>query len=132
MTLGRKSPKILESENSSSEKFAESGLDDNFSLGENFPTIFEDDKLDFDNFTISDVINFLQVQINDNIIMLVQIRARREREEAEIAENLIKESLLKFVPSNPLKKLILSVPMSILILLNMLMSKQMGLERSRL
>ena len=59
--------------------------------------------------------------------MLAQIRARREREEAEIAEKSAKKSLLKFVPSNPLKKLKLSVPMSILMLLNFLMSKQMGL-----
>ena len=47
MTLGRKSPKNLESENLSSEKIVESGLDDNLSLGEFFPIIFEDDKLDF-------------------------------------------------------------------------------------
>ena len=50
----------MESENLSSEKIVESGLDDNLSLGEFFPTIFEDDKLDFDNCTISDVIKFLQ------------------------------------------------------------------------
>ena len=37
MSLGRKSPKNLEIENSSSEKIAESGLDDDLSLGEIFP-----------------------------------------------------------------------------------------------
>ena len=40
MTLGRRSPKNLESENFSSEKIVESGLDDNMTLGETFPTIF--------------------------------------------------------------------------------------------
>ena len=65
MTLGRKSPKNLESENLSSEKIVESGLDDNLSLGEIFPTIFEDDKIDFDNCTISDVIKFLQKLAKD-------------------------------------------------------------------
>ena len=59
-TLGRRSPQKLESVNFSSEKIAESGLDDNMILGETFPTIFEDDKLDFDNCTLSDVIKFLQ------------------------------------------------------------------------
>ena len=68
-------------------------------------------------------INSIQVQINDNIRMLAQICARREREEAEIAEKSAKKSLLKFVPSNPLKKLKLSVPMSVLMLLNMFMPK---------
>ena len=61
--------------------------------------------------------------------MLAQIRAKRERE-AKIAENLLKESLLKFVPSNPLNRLKLSVPMSILMLLNMMIPKRMGLDRS--
>ena len=56
ITLGRRSPKNLEIEIFSSEKVVESGLDDNMTLGETFPTIFEDGKLDFDNFTISDVI----------------------------------------------------------------------------
>ena len=65
MTLGRKSPKNLESEIFSSEKFVESGLDDNVYLGDIFPTIFEDDKLDFDNCTISDVIKFLQKLAKD-------------------------------------------------------------------
>ena len=46
-TLGRRSTKNLESVNFSSEKIAESGLDGNMTLGENFPTVFEDDKLDF-------------------------------------------------------------------------------------
>ena len=35
------------------------------SLGEIFSTIFEDDKLDFDNCTISDVIKFLQKLAKD-------------------------------------------------------------------
>ena len=35
------------------------------SLGEIFPTIFEDDKLDFDNCTISYVIKFLQQLAKD-------------------------------------------------------------------
>ena len=65
ITLGRKSPKNLESENLSSEKIAESGLDDNMTLGETFPTKFEDDKIDFDNCTISDVIKFLQKLAKD-------------------------------------------------------------------
>ena len=60
--------------------------------------------------------------------MLAQIHARREREKAEIGEK--SASLLKFVSSNHSRKLKLSVPMSILMLLNMLMSKQMGLDRS--
>ena len=58
MTLGRKSPQNSESVNFASEKTAESGLDDNMILGETFPTIFEDDKLDFYNCTLSDVIIF--------------------------------------------------------------------------
>ena len=37
MTLGRRSPKNLESEIFSSEKIVESGLDDNMYLGEIFP-----------------------------------------------------------------------------------------------
>ena len=44
--------------NFASEKNVESGLDDNMFLGEFFPSIFEDDKLDFDNCTLSDVIDF--------------------------------------------------------------------------
>ena len=57
-TLDRRSPQKLESEKFSSEKIAESGLDDNMILGEIFPTIFEEDELDFDNCTLSDVIDF--------------------------------------------------------------------------
>ena len=69
MTLGRKSPKNLESEKFSSEKIVESGLDDNMTLGETFPTIFEDDKLYFDNFTLFVVIKFLQKRLK--ILILV-------------------------------------------------------------
>ena len=59
-TLGRRSPKNFENEIFASEKIAESGLDGNMTLGETFPTIFEDDKFDFDNYTLSDVIKFLK------------------------------------------------------------------------
>ena len=62
-TLGSSSPQNLESVNFSSEKIAESGLDDNMSLGETFPTIFEDDKLYFENCTLSYVIKFLRPKI---------------------------------------------------------------------
>ena len=55
----------MESEIFSSEKIVESGLDVNMSLGENFPTIFEDDKIYFDNCTISDFIKFLQKLAKD-------------------------------------------------------------------
>ena len=58
------------------------------------------------------------------------VRARREREETEITKNLLKESLLKFVPSNHLKKLKNSVPTSILMLLNIFMLKEIVLDRS--
>ena len=64
-TFGRRSPQKLESVNFSSEKIVESGLDDNMIFGENFPTIFEDDKLDFYNCALSDVIKFLQKMAKD-------------------------------------------------------------------
>ena len=50
-------------------------------------------------------INAIQVQINDNIRMLAQIRARREREEAEIAEKSAKKETVKICTIQPLKKL---------------------------
>ena len=40
VTLGRRSPKTLESEKNSDEKIVKSGLDDNMTLGEIFPTMF--------------------------------------------------------------------------------------------
>ena len=42
-----------------------------------------------------ELINSIQFQINDNIRMLTQIRARRGREEAEIAEKSAKREPVK-------------------------------------
>ena len=55
----------METENLSSEKIVESGLADNVSLADIFPIIFEDDKLDFDNCTISGLFKFLQKLAKD-------------------------------------------------------------------
>ena len=46
-------------------------------------------------------INSIKVQINDNIKMLAQIRARREREEAEIAEKSAKREPVKLCTIQP-------------------------------
>ena len=60
MTLGRRSPKNLESENFSSEKIVESGLEDNETLDDVAPTLFGYDDLDFNDCSITEVIKFLQ------------------------------------------------------------------------
>ena len=100
MTLGRRSPKNLESEKFSSEKIVESGLDDNMSLGEIFPTIFEDDKLDFYNCTISDVIKFLQKLAKDPNASKINIAFTKHITNALIEA---KEERLKHEASIPRK-----------------------------
>ena len=100
MTLGRKSPKNLESENLSSEKIVESGLNDNLSLGEIFPTIFEDDTLYFNNCTISDVIKFLQKLAKDPNTSKVNIAFTKYITNALIEA---KEERLKLEASIPRK-----------------------------
>ena len=49
-------------------------------------------------------INSIQVQINENIRMLAQIRARREREEAEIAEKSAKREPVKICTIQPFEE----------------------------
>ena len=49
-------------------------------------------------------INAIQVQINDNIRMLAQIRARREREESEIAEKSTKREPFKICTIQPFEE----------------------------
>ena len=48
--------------------------------------------------------NAIQVQINENIIILAQIRARREREEAEIAEKTAKSEPVKICTIQPFEE----------------------------
>ena len=91
----------MESVNFSSEKIAESGLDGNMTLGETFPTVFEDDNFDFYNFTLSDDIKFLQKMAKDpnaskiNIAFtkhitnaLIEAREERLKLEASIPRKL--------------------------------------------
>ena len=65
--------------------------------------VFEEVKT-FSTHEYPNTFKHVYVKINENIRMLAQIRARREREEAKIAEKLLKVSQLEFVPSNHLKK----------------------------
>ena len=52
----------------------------------------------------SEPINAIQVQINDNIRMLAQICARREREEAKIAEKSVKREPVKICTIQPFEE----------------------------
>ena len=62
--------------------------------------------------------------------MLAQIRARREREEAEIAEKSAKREPLKFCTIQPFEEVKTFSTHEYPKVLKMLTSKQMGLERS--
>ena len=69
-------------------------------LGETFPTIFEDDKLDFDNYTISDVIKFLQKLAKDPNASKINIAFTKHITNALIEA---KEERLKLEASIPRK-----------------------------
>ena len=76
----------FQSVNFSSEKIAESGLDGNMTLGETFPTIFEDDKLDLDNCTLSDVIKFLQ-KWSEILMLLLKLEKKGSNSRHLFLEN---------------------------------------------
>ena len=59
-TLGRKSPKFLESAEFASDKTAACGIEDNMSINDNVPTFLEDYDIYFDNCNLTEVIKKLQ------------------------------------------------------------------------
>ena len=74
-------------------------------------------------------INAIQVQINENIRMLAQIHARRERE-AEIAKKSAKSEPVKICTIQPFEEVKTFSTHEYPNASNILMSKQVGLERS--